>query len=150
MLNELGKNNTLYIEAYVSRLKQMRHDTAVCEMILTCQLLVGNWSDLHANGLCLLNDVGGCGTIIWGDVHRVFVALPLDFPAVGERTERVDFLLIRYTVYCKWQQSHLLSVNRLHRFGCTAVFEHVTIDHDSCFPLLTVRFSGARDLCYLC
>lgn len=40
----------------------MRHDTALCEMILTCQLL-GNWSDLHANGLHLLNDVGGSGTI---------------------------------------------------------------------------------------
>lgn len=55
----------------------MRHDTAVCEMILTCQLFVGNWSDLHANGLRLLNDVGGCGTIMWGNVYRVFVLYPL-------------------------------------------------------------------------
>lgn len=37
---------------------------ALCEMILACQLLAGNWSDLHANGLCLLKDVGGSGTIL--------------------------------------------------------------------------------------
>ncbi len=55
----------------------MRHDTALCEMILTCQLLVGNWSDLHANGLRLLNDVGGSGTITRGDVHSSFVLCPL-------------------------------------------------------------------------
>lgn len=41
----------------------MRHDTVLCEIILSCQLLVGNWSDLHANGLRLLNDVGGFGAI---------------------------------------------------------------------------------------
>lgn len=41
----------------------MSHDTALCEMILSCQLLVGNWSDLHANGLHLFNDVGGSGAI---------------------------------------------------------------------------------------
>lgn len=48
----------------------MRHDAALCGMILTCQLLLGNWSDLHANGLSLLNDVGGSGTIMKMDVHR--------------------------------------------------------------------------------
>lgn len=49
----------------------MSHDTALCEMILSCQLLVGNWSDLHANGLHLFNDVGGSGAITpGGDVRR--------------------------------------------------------------------------------
>lgn len=66
--------------------KQMRHDMALCEMILTCQLLVGNWSDLHANGLRLLNDVGGSGTITGADVHGegfffFSIALLLDFCA---------------------------------------------------------------------
>lgn len=36
---------------------------ALCEMILACQLLAGNWSDLHANGVCLLKDAAGCGEI---------------------------------------------------------------------------------------
>lgn len=94
---------------------QVRHDTAVCEMILTCQLLVGNWSDLHANGRRLLSDVGGCGVIKWGNVHWVFCALPLSFPAFAEWNEHVDFILIQYTVYFKWQQwSHLFSINKLH------------------------------------
>lgn len=48
----------------------MRHDAAQCEMILTYQLLVDNWSDLHANGLRLLNDVSGSGTIRRRDEHR--------------------------------------------------------------------------------
>lgn len=51
----------------------MRYDRALCEMILTCQLLVGNWSDLHANGVILLNDVGGSGAVTRGDVHGGFV-----------------------------------------------------------------------------
>lgn len=44
----------------------MSHDTALCEMILSCQLLVGNWADLHANGLHLFNDVGRSGAITPG------------------------------------------------------------------------------------
>lgn len=62
-------------------------------MILTYQLLVGNWSDLHANGLCLLNGVGGSGTITRGDVQILFYfcALPLDFAACGETNKHVDF-----------------------------------------------------------
>lgn len=51
----------------------------LCEMILTCQLLVGNWSDLHANGLHLLNDVGESGAITRGDVQCFFCGLLLDF-----------------------------------------------------------------------
>lgn len=34
----------------------MRHATAMCEMMLA--MLVSNWSDLHANGMRLLKDVG--------------------------------------------------------------------------------------------
>lgn len=35
-------------------------------------VLLGNWSDLYANGLHLLNDVSGSGSITLGDVHRLF------------------------------------------------------------------------------
>lgn len=63
MLYEHRENSVRSKEAYVFRDKQMRHDMALCEMILTCQLLVGNWLDLHANGMRLLNDIGGSGTI---------------------------------------------------------------------------------------
>lgn len=57
MLNEHRETGALH-RGLCFKAKQMRHDMAQCEMILTCQLL-GNWSDLHANGLRLLNDVGG-------------------------------------------------------------------------------------------
>lgn len=54
----------------------MSHDMALCEMILACQLLAGNWSDLHANCLCLLKDVGESGTILarrgCRDVSKLF------------------------------------------------------------------------------
>lgn len=59
----------------------MSHDTALCEMILSCQLLVGNWSDLHANGLHLFNDVGGSGAITPGGCAQIFVFY-LFFPCV--------------------------------------------------------------------
>ena len=52
---------------------------ALCEMIVACQLLAGNWSDLHANGVCLLKDVGGLGRIKRGDVHSFCVRYPLIF-----------------------------------------------------------------------
>lgn len=73
----------------------MRHDTALCEIILTCQLLVGNWSDLHANGLHLLNDVGGSGTITRGDVHRLFfcVLCPLISPLVMTETRMLTLYM---------------------------------------------------------
>lgn len=54
----------------------MSHDT-LCEMILSCQLLVGNWADLHANGLHLFNDVGGSGAITPGDVQGFFLSSAL-------------------------------------------------------------------------
>lgn len=73
--------------------KQMRHDAAPCEMILTCQLVVGNWADLHANGLRLLNNVGESGTITRGDVHRFYFVL--DFP---ELKKHFDFVCALYTV----------------------------------------------------
>lgn len=79
----------------------MRHDRELCEMILTCQLLVGNWSDLHANGLHLLNDVGESGAITRGDVQCFFCGSI--FPARGERNERVDVLHISH-VCSKRQQ----------------------------------------------
>lgn len=47
----------------------MSHDTAQCKMILSCQLLVGNWADLHANGLHLFNDVAGSGAITPVDIQ---------------------------------------------------------------------------------
>lgn len=50
----------------------MSHDTALCEMILSCQLLVGNWADLHANGLHLFNDVARSGAITPEDVTVFF------------------------------------------------------------------------------
>ena len=62
-------------------------------MILTWQLLVGNWADLHANGLRLLNNVGECGTITRGDVHRFYFVL--DFP---ELKKQVDFACALYTM----------------------------------------------------
>lgn len=36
---------------------------ALCEMILACQLLAGNWSDLHANGERLLKGAAGSGKV---------------------------------------------------------------------------------------
>lgn len=58
----------------------MSHDTALCQMILSCQLLVGNWADLHANGLHLFNDVGGSGAITPGDVQGFFPLLGFVLP----------------------------------------------------------------------
>lgn len=48
----------------------MRHDIALCEMILARQLLAGNWSDLHANGVRLLKDAAGCAEVKEGIVQR--------------------------------------------------------------------------------
>lgn len=121
----------------------MRHDAAQCEMILTCQLVVGNWADLHANGLRLLNNVGESGTITRGDVHRFHFVL--DFP---ELKKHFGFVCALYTGD---RNKNVFSVNNLlwvkyvpaHR-------DHLTVGRDSCFHLLTVRSSGAHDLRYLC
>lgn len=68
MLNEHRQKCALH-RSWCFKTKQMMHDMALCEMILTCQLLVGNWSDLHANELLL---------------QIFFCVLPFDFPTCGE------------------------------------------------------------------
>lgn len=62
----------------------------MCAVILTRLLFVGNWSDLHANGLRLLNDVGGSATTL-------FCALPLHFPACVN--DLSVLLSIAYTMF---------------------------------------------------
>lgn len=81
----------------------MSHDTALCEMILSCQLLVGNWSDLHANGLHLFNDVGVSGAITPGGCAQIFVVCFFFylFSPYDERKQDVCFGRISHAVYCK-------------------------------------------------
>lgn len=103
ILNEHRENQCTRHRSLCFKAKQMRHDTALFEMILTCRLLLGNWSDLHANGLRLWNDVGGSGSIAWGDVHRLFCAsLSFDFSACEEWNQCAEFIHIWHTVFCKW------------------------------------------------
>lgn len=60
---------------------------ALCEMILASQLLAGNWSDLHANGVRLLKGAAGSGEI------KISFLAPFDSCAcVGRRSERVHFV----------------------------------------------------------
>lgn len=157
MLNEHRENNTFYIGAF--KAKQMRHDTALCEMILTCQLLVGNWSDLHANGLRLLNDVGGFGTITWGDMHSCFLFFVL-CPLISLHVENETSVLTSYIFHtlCTVSDSNnnicFQLISRITAGGMRPLemrtrWKRHTIGHDSRFHLLTVCLSGAHDLRHL-
>lgn len=106
----------------------MRHDTALCEIILTCQLLVGNWSDLHANGLHLLNDVGGSGTITRGDVHRlfffwVFLCFVPWFPRLWWLKQ--ECWLYTYFIYCLLHVTAVITCV-FSKYGASLSFEMCT------------------------
>lgn len=59
---------------------------ALCEMILASQLLAGNWSDLHANGVRLLKVAAGSGEI------KISFLAPFDSRACEGETKRARSL----------------------------------------------------------
>lgn len=121
----------------------MSHDT-LCEMILSCQLLVGNWADLHANGLHLFNDVGGSGAITPGDVQGFFSFLGF----VPPRSRRIQAGNVYFSHFRRFLLAVFMAAVTLCRASSLRRRGGDTIVRDSQhFPApLDVRSSGAPDL----
>lgn len=95
---------------------------ALCEMILACQLRARNWSDLHANGLCLLKDAGGC-IIKRRDVQLfIYLFFPPQCPLISMHVGNEPSVLTLYS-----DSDLSVSDNKNHicfqLTGCTSVNE---------------------------